>query len=375
MRRGLGGRQGAPVLDEVAEVGVLLLADRRLERDRLLADLHDLADLLGGDHHLLALGHCLGDLLDRRLTAQLLEQLTRDPDEPVDRLDHVDRDADRACLVGDRARDRLPDPPRGVGGELEALLVVELLDCPDQADVSLLDQVQEGHPAPDVLLGDRDDQAQVGRRQLLARVAADLDDLALAVAQLRAERYLRVEAHVLEEVGVVAGLDPALERREGDVVAGPVVDGTQADVVARIEITVVNRKVGPVEERDEGVRGLRLAVRRQELLGLAEQHLRAVRLGRPARLEEVEVRVRDKELAGPLVRDRRLHHPVRLIAEGKLVLRLERPGLALRLVQGPLVEADDRLRRAPRPSTPRARSPWPGRPPPRRSGGQPSRSP
>jgi hypothetical protein len=36
VRGGLGRRERAPVLDEVAEVGVLLLADRRLERDRLL---------------------------------------------------------------------------------------------------------------------------------------------------------------------------------------------------------------------------------------------------------------------------------------------------------------------------------------------------
>ena len=32
----LGWRQGAPVLDEIAEVAVLLLADRRLQRDGLL---------------------------------------------------------------------------------------------------------------------------------------------------------------------------------------------------------------------------------------------------------------------------------------------------------------------------------------------------
>src|SRR5690349_24995645 len=39
---GLRRRERAAVLDEVAEVGVLLLADRRLERHRLLADLDDL---------------------------------------------------------------------------------------------------------------------------------------------------------------------------------------------------------------------------------------------------------------------------------------------------------------------------------------------
>src|SRR5215213_1870156 len=121
VRSGLRGSEGSTVLDEVAEVGVLLLADRRLEGNRLLRDLDDLADLLRGDLDLLALRHRLGDLLDRRLAAELLEELARDADEAVDRLDHVDRDADRPRLVGDGPGDRLPDPPRGVGGELEAL--------------------------------------------------------------------------------------------------------------------------------------------------------------------------------------------------------------------------------------------------------------
>src|SRR5262245_9875498 len=57
VRGRLGRGQGAAILDEVAEVGVLLLADRRLEGDRLLADLDDLADLLRGDLDLLTAGH------------------------------------------------------------------------------------------------------------------------------------------------------------------------------------------------------------------------------------------------------------------------------------------------------------------------------
>ena len=75
--------------------------------------------------------------------------------------------ADRAGLVGDGPGDGLADPPRGVGGELEALRVVELLDRPHQAEVALLDQVEEQHPPADVALGDRHDQAQVGLGQLL----------------------------------------------------------------------------------------------------------------------------------------------------------------------------------------------------------------
>src|SRR5438105_6468375 len=144
--RGVARGEGLVVGDEVPEVRVLFLADRRLERHRLLRDLHDLADLVGGDQH------PLGDLLRGRLAAELLEQATRDADELVDRLDHVDRDADGPRLVRDGARDGLTDPPRRVGRELIALAVVELLDRADETDVAFLDEVEERHAAADVLL-------------------------------------------------------------------------------------------------------------------------------------------------------------------------------------------------------------------------------
>ena len=84
----------------------------------------------------------------------------------VELLQHVvdvDRDPDRARLVGDRARDRLADPPGGVGGELEALAVVELLDRAHQADRALLDQIEERQALVAVALGDRDHEPQVRR--------------------------------------------------------------------------------------------------------------------------------------------------------------------------------------------------------------------
>src|SRR5215218_3320399 len=214
VRGRLGRGERAAILDEVAEVRVLLLADRRLEGHGLLADLDDLADLLRGDDDLLALGHRLGDLLDGGLAAELLEELARHPDQPVDRLHHVDRDADRAGLVRDRPRDRLPDPPRGVRRELEALLEVELLDRADEADVPLLDEVEERHPAADVLLRDRHDQAQIRGRELVAGVTTATHHLPPPLTHLGRRRHLRVEPHALEQVWVVAGLDPSLEPRE-----------------------------------------------------------------------------------------------------------------------------------------------------------------
>src|SRR6266851_6074607 len=152
VRRGVGRREGLVVGDEVPEVRVLFLADRRLERDGLLRDLHDLADLVGGDEH------ALGDLLRGRLATELLKEPARDTDELVDRLHHMDRDADRPRLIRDGPRDGLPDPPRRVGRELVPLAVVELLDRADETDVPFLDQVEEAHAAADVLLCDGHDQ-------------------------------------------------------------------------------------------------------------------------------------------------------------------------------------------------------------------------
>ena len=146
----------------------------RLEGDRLLGDLQDLADLVERQLHL------LGDLFRRRLAAVLLDEVARGADELVDRLDHVDRDADRARLVGDRAGDRLADPPRRVRRELVAALVLELVDGLHQADVALLDQVEELQAAVRVLLRDRDDEAEVRLDELGLRALGDA--LALADA-------------------------------------------------------------------------------------------------------------------------------------------------------------------------------------------------
>src|SRR5438477_9779116 len=232
MAGGIRGGHGRQVRDEVAQVAVLLLADGRLEADRLLADLHDLAHLLGADA-LRALGlalvdlalgglalqllaqladdlvaaHAPRDLLDGRLAPQLLQQGALDPDQAVDGLHHVDRDADGPRLVRDGPRDGLPDPPRGVGAELEALLVLELLDRPDEADVPLLDKVQEAHAAPDVLFGDADHQAQVGFGQTLAGVDALLDQPPGSLFRRSVCRNARVVAQLAQVHGVVAVLD------------------------------------------------------------------------------------------------------------------------------------------------------------------------
>ena len=135
------GEIGGVVLDEVAQLGLLLLADRLLERDRLLRHAQDVAHLA---RRALELAR---DLLRQRLAAELLDELALDVHDLVQLLHHVDGDADRAALVRDRPRHRLADPPGRVGRELVAAPVVELLHRADEAERALLDQVQERQAA------------------------------------------------------------------------------------------------------------------------------------------------------------------------------------------------------------------------------------
>src|SRR5918995_214778 len=117
LERTVGGR----VLDELAQRGIALLATHgRLERHRLLTELEDLVDLLG--RHL----DELADLLGRRLAIVLLDQRPLRARHAVHPLNHVHGDPDRARLVRQSTRDRLPDPPGRVGRKLETATPVEL---------------------------------------------------------------------------------------------------------------------------------------------------------------------------------------------------------------------------------------------------------
>ena len=207
----VSGDSGEHVLDQVGD-RALAVADRRLERDRIArrarAARATRSTVMPGLRR---------DLLDRRLAVELLRQLAARALHLAHLLGDVDREADRAALVGERARDRLADPPGRVGRELEAEPVVELLDRPDQAHVALLDQVEERHVGLRVVARDRHhepevrlDQALLGR--LVAQVLAP-GELALlrrrqqaAVAELadvELERVGAAEPLVLAETRVL----------------------------------------------------------------------------------------------------------------------------------------------------------------------------
>src|SRR3954465_9571407 len=239
----LGGalvrRLRALVGDELAELRLLLVADRLLQRDRRLRGALDRLDLLRLDPR------DLGDLVGGGLAPELADELALGPADLVELLDDVHRDADRARLVGERTRDRLADPPRGVRRELEALAVVELLRRADEAERSLLDEVQERQALVPVVLGDRDDEPEIRLDHLLLGIeVAALDalgqiDLLLRreepdLADVLQEQLERVGRHVRAQIqrGLL-GPAAALVRRALDLVAG---SGGRIDLFDQLDL-------------------------------------------------------------------------------------------------------------------------------------------
>ena len=96
----------------------------------------------------------------------------------VQRPHLVQRQAHDARLLGQRLKDRLANPPHGVGDELEAAGFVELLGGLDQSEVALVDQVREAQSLILVLFGHGHHEAQVGFGELFERfLVSFLDSL------------------------------------------------------------------------------------------------------------------------------------------------------------------------------------------------------
>ena len=127
-------------------------------------------------------------------------------------------------MVGDGAGDRLADPPRRVRAELVAAAVLVLVDRAHQARVAFLDDVQERQAAVAVLLGDRDDQAQVAAGELALGVfvlvvdLADLHDALVQVLGVLQHEVFQARQLFLADFQVFAGVldllqlfDPLLE--------------------------------------------------------------------------------------------------------------------------------------------------------------------
>ncbi|CRM93575.1 hypothetical protein [Pseudomonas sp. 22 E 5] len=146
-------------------MGVFVITDRGFHGDRLFSDLQYLADFI------LRHFHAFAQLFRGRFATHFLQHLPGNTVELVDGLDHVHRNTDGAGLVGDRASDRLTDPPGGISRELVAATVFEFIHSLHQADIAFLDQIEELQATVGVLLGNGDHQTQVRFNHLFLRAA------------------------------------------------------------------------------------------------------------------------------------------------------------------------------------------------------------
>ena len=190
--------------DQVAERRVTVLVNRGVEADVVTAPGDEV------DHSLDLHAELLRDLSRVGLVAQLALEVATSGTHLVELLHDVHGEPHDTALLGDAAGDGLTDPPGGVGGELEALAVVELLDRPDQAGVALLDQVEHRHLRAAVLARDRHDQTQVGGDELVEGALA-LGDHPLELLlgrRLRGSALLAAHATLGQEVlGKESGFD------------------------------------------------------------------------------------------------------------------------------------------------------------------------
>jgi len=249
-------------------MGVLLLADRRLQRHRLLCDFQDVADLV---HRHVHLG---GDLLRGGVVAQLLQKLAGHADDLVDGLHHVHRDTDGAGLVGDGAGYCLANPPGGVCGKFVALGVVEFVNGLYKAQISLLDKIQKQHAAANIALGYGHHQTEVCLRHaalgLLVAVGHALCQLLLLLrSQQRHLAYLlEIHAH-----GVVGGEGIRQRVGVGYVLLGDLLDLLQ--LLKSRQLVVVHR--GQVVVRDVNIHsgGFQIFIEFVDDLGIQTQLLQS----------------------------------------------------------------------------------------------------
>ena len=91
----------------------------------------------------------------------------RDSLDLAHRRDHMHGNADGSAVIGQRPRNRLADPPRGVRGKAKSPGVFELVGSPNQAGVSFLDQVEQADAAVLVTAGNRDHEPKIGGYEVL----------------------------------------------------------------------------------------------------------------------------------------------------------------------------------------------------------------
>ena len=152
------------VLKEVDELSAILIVHRTIQGEGSLRPVSlDLLQLLSGDPRLL-----LKLLVARHLAGPCGDSLGGASYSVVG-VEHMNGNTNGASLVGQRPADRMANPPARVGAESVTTVVVETLHRLHQADVPLLNEVDEREPASVVAAGNRHHQTKVRGDETILR--------------------------------------------------------------------------------------------------------------------------------------------------------------------------------------------------------------
>ena len=151
------------VFDEVSDMAVLFFADRLFKRKRIECNLLNITNLARRQ----CSAKLLRDFFCCRITIIFLNEFSGSSCNLVDGFDHVNRNTDGSCLIGQSSCDGLTDPPCGISGELKSSGIVEFIDSLHQAEVAFLNKVKEVHTAVYIMLCNRDDKLQIALNELI----------------------------------------------------------------------------------------------------------------------------------------------------------------------------------------------------------------
>src|SRR6266498_2527187 len=160
------------ILNEITEYRIFFIICWRFQGKRTSCDLDHVLNLFGWNIQRNS------EFFHAGFAAETLGQLVLNTQQFIDLITHMHRYTDGASLIGDRAGDRLANPPRCVRGEFMSTAVIKLFGRADQTDVTFLNQIQEWNTTSHVLLCYRDHQTRVGCDQVFTSRPTILDQFA-----------------------------------------------------------------------------------------------------------------------------------------------------------------------------------------------------
>src|SRR5579872_2586449 len=131
----IGGRGGACILQHIGEVILFIVNEGRIERNRRFGDGLKFNNALFGE----ICRSC--QLFGRWVMSQLLIEMARNTFQLINKLHHMYRNMNGACMLGDGPADGLTNPPCGIGAETEAASRIKFLYCANEAEVAFLHEV------------------------------------------------------------------------------------------------------------------------------------------------------------------------------------------------------------------------------------------